>query len=174
MPACAAGLPGDGAAAQGMHAAATRPPAKRYIAPGQARPVSRGEIAVPRGVREFMPAWAEPTVLGDPRGASRQYRYGNLHIREYADRYTVHVDRADPRSDPVGHLIHDAPEVLAGIVGGAAAGAAAYLWGRSSGAGRRSCARRAAAAALSAGYVAYEGSKWLRERGSPGRPPGRR
>ena len=45
----------------------------------------------------------------------KQYRYGNLHIREYDDKFLVHNDRIDPRVDPVGHLVHDAPEVLIGL-----------------------------------------------------------
>lgn len=126
--------------------------------------MSGGEIRVPREVREFMPPWVEPTRLGDPRGAARQYRHGNLHIREYDDHYTVHTDRADPRRDPLGHLFYDAPEVLAGLAAGAAAGAAAYLGARASGRGRRLSGSVAAAAALSAGGLAYEGLKRLKER----------
>lgn len=118
---------------------------------------------MPREVREFMPPWAEPTRLGDPRGAARQYRHGNLHIREYDDHYTVHTDRVDPRRDPLGHLIYDAPEVLAGLAAGAAAGAAAYIGARASGRGRRLSGSVAAAAALSAGGLAYEGLKRLKE-----------
>ena len=127
-------------------------------------PVSSGEIRVPKEAREFVPQWAEPTLLGDPRGAARQYRYGNLHIREYADHYTVHTDKADPRRDPVGHLIRDAPEILAGAAAGMAAGALSYLRARASGRGRSSSAAAAAAAALSAGSLAYEGAKRLKER----------
>ena len=132
--------------------------------------VSGAEIVVPKDVREFMPAWAEPTALGDPRGAARQYRYGNLHIREYAGHYAVHADRADPRRDPVGHLIHDAPEVLAGLAAGLAAGPAAYMGLRKAGRGRGLSAAAAAAAALQAGLFAYKRSK--RARGEQGRPAG--
>lgn len=133
--------------------------------------MSGAEIVVPKGVREFMPAWAEPTALGDPRGAARQYRYGNLHIREYAGHYAVHADKADPRRDPVGHLIHDAPEVLAGLAAGLAAGPAAYMGLRRAGKGRGLSAAAAAAAALQAGLFAYKGSR--RAGGGRGRrPPG--
>lgn len=109
-----------------------------------------------------MPSWAEPTLLGDPRGAARQYRYGNLHIREYDDHYAVHTDRADPRRDPLGHLVHDAPEVFAGIAAGAAAGALAYFKARAAGRGHRFSGAAGAAAALSAGSLAYEGVKRLK------------
>lgn len=73
------------------------------------------EIRVPKELRQFMPDGAEETVLGAKNGAKRQYRYGNLHIREYEDSYLVHTDRVDPRKDPLGHLIHDAPEILIGL-----------------------------------------------------------
>jgi len=73
------------------------------------------EIEVPKELREFMLEEAEETFLGQKNGADKQYRYGNLHIREYGDKFLVHTDRVDPRKDPVGHLIHDAPEVLIGL-----------------------------------------------------------
>lgn len=73
------------------------------------------EIEVPKEIRPFMLESAEETKLGQKNGAIRQFRYGNLHIREYEDKYLVHVDKVDPRNDPLGHLIHDAPEFLIGI-----------------------------------------------------------
>ena len=119
---------------------------------------------VPKEVREFMPPWAKPTLLGDPRGAARQYRYGNLHIREYAGHYTAHTDRADPQRDPLGHLAYDAPEVFVGLAAGAAAGALDYIRHRRAGKGRGASAAFAAATALEAGLLAYEGSKQIKER----------
>lgn len=76
------------------------------------------EIEVPKEIRLFMLEGAEETELGQKNGAKKQYRYGNLHIREYEDKYLVHMDKVDPRQDPLGHLIHDAPEVLVGIASG--------------------------------------------------------
>lgn len=73
------------------------------------------EIEVPKEIRPFMLEEAEETKLGQKNGAKKQYRYGNLHIREYDDKYLVHMDKVDPRKDPVGHLIFDAPEVLIGL-----------------------------------------------------------
>ncbi len=73
------------------------------------------EIEVPKEIREFMLEDAQETILGQKNGATKQYRYGNLHIREYSDKFLVHTDRIDPRQDPMGHLIHDAPEVLIGL-----------------------------------------------------------
>ena len=75
----------------------------------------RDEIEVPKELREFMIEGAEETFLGQKNGAIKQYRYGNLHIREYDDKFLVHTDRIDPRIDPLGHLVLDAPEVLVGI-----------------------------------------------------------
>ena len=73
------------------------------------------EIEVPKELREFMIDGAEETVLGQTNGALKQYRYGNLHIREYDDKFLVHTDKIDPRKDPIGHLVYDAPEVLVGL-----------------------------------------------------------
>ena len=75
----------------------------------------RDEIAVPKELREFMLEKAEETFLGQKNGAKKQYRYGNLHIREYEDKFLVHTDKIDPRKDPLGHLLIDAPEVLVGL-----------------------------------------------------------
>ena len=73
------------------------------------------EIVVPKELREFMLEGAEETFLGQKNGAKKQYRYGNLHIREYEDKFLIHMDKIDPRKDPLGHLFYDAPEVLVGL-----------------------------------------------------------
>ena len=80
----------------------------------------REEFTVPEG--------AEETALGDPKGCIRQYRLGRLHIREYKDGFELHRDKADPRRDPVGHLMRDAPGYVAlGIGAAIAGGLVAYL-----------------------------------------------
>ena len=76
------------------------------------------EIEVSKELREFMLEEAEETILGEKNGAQKQYRYGNLHIREYDDKFLVHTDKIDPRVNPLGHLVHDAPEVLIGLACG--------------------------------------------------------
>jgi len=78
--------------------------------------MSWDEIEVPKELREFMLEKAELTSLGQKNGANKQYRYGNLHIREYDDKFLVHTDKIDPRKDPLGHLLYDAPEFLVGLV----------------------------------------------------------
>ena len=80
--------------------------------------MSGDEIEVPKELREFMLEEAEETILGQKNGAQKQYRYGNLHIREYDDKFLVHTDKIDPRVNPLGHLVHDAPEVLIGLACG--------------------------------------------------------
>lgn len=73
-----------------------------------------GSIIVPKSVRPTIDY--EVTHLGDKKGARQQFRHKNLHIRDYGDYYTVHIDNIDPRKDPLGHLIIDAPELLIGIM----------------------------------------------------------
>ncbi|MCY3854371.1 MAG: hypothetical protein OXF28_02340 [Thaumarchaeota archaeon] len=74
------------------------------------------EISVPKEIRQIMLSDAQETFLGTKKGAIKQYRYGNLHIREYDEFFLVHVDKKDPRKDPIGHLIFDATEVLSGLL----------------------------------------------------------
>ena len=80
------------------------------------------EIELPIELKRIILDGAEETKLGDRKGAKKQYRKGNLHIREFDDKFTVHTDRVDPREDPIGHLIYDAQEVLIGLAGAALGG----------------------------------------------------
>jgi hypothetical protein len=75
-----------------------------------------GGIIVPRSVRPIIDY--EETCLGDKKGANKQFRYGKLHIREYKDYLVVHMDKVDPRKDPLGHLLIDAPEYLVSALAG--------------------------------------------------------
>ena len=85
------------------------------------------DTILPKSVRRTHPEWFEQeTILGYPKGARRQYRYGNLHIREYDDHVTIHEDMYDPRTEPLQHVVYEAPEVLAGAAWGLAAGYGAY------------------------------------------------
>ena len=47
-----------------------------------------GSIIVPKSVRPIIDY--KETSLGNKKGAKREFRYGNLHIREYDDYYTIH------------------------------------------------------------------------------------
>ena len=73
------------------------------------------EIEIPKELGPFILDKAEETSLGQKNGAKKQYRYGNLHIREYDDKFLVHADKVDPRKSPLAHLVFDAPEVLIGL-----------------------------------------------------------
>jgi hypothetical protein len=111
---------------------------------------------------------AKETRLGERRGAKKQYRYGNLHIREYDDKYVVHVDKVDPRKDPLGHLLKDSPETLLGIVSGIYFGkkVGSEVYNKRNG---RSGALlesllMGSLASLTAGYLGYKIGKQLKER----------
>jgi hypothetical protein len=80
-----------------------------------------GNIIVPKAVRPIIDL--KETPLGSKKGANKQYRCGSLHIRDYDTHYTVHMDKVDPLSNPLGHLLVDAPEYLAGAT-------AAFIVGR--------------------------------------------
>ena len=75
-----------------------------------------GSIIVPKSLRPIIDY--DENFLGTKKGAKKQFRYGKLHIREYKDYYIVHMDKVDPRKDPMGHLLIDAPEYLAATIAG--------------------------------------------------------
>ena len=116
------------------------------------------EIEVPKELREFMLEGAEETFLGQKNGANKQYRYGNLHIREYDDKFLVHTDKIDPRQNPFGHLIHDAPEVLIGL--------ACAIFGGTQVAkkfqNKKSSITYGLVSSLVSGYLAYSASKKIK------------
>jgi len=116
------------------------------------------EIEVPKELREFMLEKAEETILGQKNGADKQYRYGNLHIREYRDKFLVHTDRIDPREDPVGHLIHDAPEVLIGLACAAFTGLQIAKKFRS----KKSSLASGIVFPIVSGYLGYVGTKKIK------------
>ena len=122
------------------------------------------EIRVPKEVREIMPNWAQETILGYPQGSIKQYRYGTLHIREYDSEYIVHTDKIDPRKDALGHLLHDAPEILAGVAGGLIAGA--YVASNMKNTKNRKKKKKSYTdvifTAISSGYVSYFTAKEIR------------
>ena len=121
------------------------------------------EIEVPKQLRQFMLEGARETRLGDKNGAKKQYRYGNLHIREYDNKYTVHMDKYDPRSDPIRHLVWDAPEVLVGLVGAIIGGSnvGSYLYNKNKNA-KQSSILSGLIASIVTGYISYSVSKKLK------------
>ena len=125
------------------------------------------EIEIPIDLKRVVLMGAEETKLGDKKGALKQYRKGTIHIREYADKLTVHADKVDPRTDPLGHLLHDAQEVLIGLAGAAISGAAigSYIYKikKNSPFRREQAIIAGLATSLAAGYASYKVSKKLKE-----------
>jgi len=129
-----------------------------------------GNIIVPKAVRPIIDF--KETVLGAKKGARKQYRYGNLHIRDYDTHYTVHVDRVDPLRNPLGHLLVDAPEYLAGaaaaLVVGRRVGAAVYNRRKKEGKSSRDAAIDAAVvgyfAGSSAGSLVFNAANSIKKR----------
>ena len=123
-----------------------------------------GNIIVPKSVRPIIDY--EETSLGNKNGAKRQFRYGNLHIREYDDDYyTVHSDKIDPRRDALGHLLADAPDHLAGTISAAfvgyKVGQAVYDRSKAKGKNQRAALRDAIFAGCLAGSAAASISSYI-------------
>jgi len=60
-----------------------------------------------------LPKCFEETLLGEPKGAVKQFRGPyESHVREYDLHWEFHRDKADPRIDMAGHIVNDAPYLL--------------------------------------------------------------
>src|SRR5579872_4684141 len=60
--------------------------------------------------------------IGEPQGQIADYRKclpssQSIHVRSFDTFYKVHWDKKDPHSDPLGHLLEDAPHwaIVAGL-----------------------------------------------------------
>ena len=122
----------------------------------------RDEIEVPKELREFMLEEAKETTLGQKNGAKRQFRYGNLHIREYNDKFLVHTDRIDPRKDPIGHLVYDAPEVLIGLACSILGGSEIAKKFLNNNKSKKSAVTAILLSSIIAGYVGYVATKKIK------------
>lgn len=125
------------------------------------------EIEVPKELRPFMLEKAKETLLGHKNGATKQYRYGNLHIREYNDKFLVHMDKVDPLRNPLGHLLVDAPEVLIGLASAAVGGtkAASYFYNKTN---KTKNAKQISTvvgllSSLAIGYIGYRLAKKIKD-----------
>jgi hypothetical protein len=111
-----------------------------------------GNIIIPKAVRPIIDL--KETPFANKKGAKRQYRYGTLHIRDYDSHYSVHMDRVDPVSNPLGHLLVDAPEYLAAataaLIVGRRLGTSVYNMRKKQG----KSTKNAAIDAVLAGYIA--------------------
>jgi hypothetical protein len=129
-----------------------------------------GNIVVPKAVRPIIDL--EETAIGSRKGAKRQYRYGNLHIRDYETHYTVHMDRVNPLTNPLGHLLVDAPEYIAGAAAAVfvarRVSATVYRKRKKEGKSTRDAAIDAALAGYvagsSAGSIAFKAANSLKRR----------
>jgi hypothetical protein len=127
-----------------------------------------GSIIIPKSVRPIIDY--RETCLGDKKGAKRQFRHGNLHIREYDNHYTIHRDKIDPRTDPLAHLLVDAPEYLIAILSafsvGRQIGKAVYKRREAEGKSHRAAlcdaARTAFITGSAAGTIFYISSNFMK------------
>lgn len=61
--------------------------------------------------------------IGEPKGQIADWRGSipnsrrGIHVVEFQDRYSVHVDRFDPNKDPVRHLLMDSPRTIVNLLG---------------------------------------------------------
>jgi len=122
----------------------------------------RDEIEVPKELREFMLDGAEETTLGQKNGAKKQFRYGNLHIREYDDKFLVHTDKIDPRKDPIGHLVYDAPEVLIGLTCLILGGSKIAKTFQKNDKSKKSTVTATVLSSIIAGYIGYVATKKIK------------
>ena len=120
------------------------------------------EIEVPKELREFMLDGVQETILGQKNGAKRQFRYGNLYIREYDNKFLVHTDKIDPRKDPLGHLVFDAPEVLIGLSCLILSGSQIAKTFLNNNKSKKSTITATIISSIIAGYVGYVATKKIR------------
>lgn len=128
--------------------------------------MSRDEIEIPKQIRPFMMDAARQTNMGYSNGAIKQYRYGNLHIREFQDKYLVHTDKVDPLKNPIGHLIFDAPEILVGLASGIVCGSKVaghlYLKSNKTKLDKQLSIAAGLVSSLIAGYLGYRLTKKIK------------
>ncbi len=84
------------------------------------------KYSMPKERFPVLPECFRETILGEyVEGAVRQFRGPNgAHVHEFEDKWVLHRDIVDADSDPVGHLVNDAPEYLISMILGAAVGLA--------------------------------------------------
>jgi hypothetical protein len=66
---------------------------------------------------------------GLPVGQRQDWRVsyptcGGLHVRDFGDYYSAHLDRVNPNCDPIGHVVSDTPQIAGGVALGALLGLA--------------------------------------------------
>ena len=62
------------------------------------------------------------SILSDDDGQIANYRLlvepsnKGIHIKEYSDSYKIHWDKVNPATDPIGHLLEDAPHHIPAVI----------------------------------------------------------
>ncbi len=79
-------------------------------------PLSQGiwEVAIPKvTVTEPLDTgWVQSRINVPSPGTIASYRKGRYHVHETKTEWRVHLDRYDPKKNPLLHLIDDAPLIL--------------------------------------------------------------
>jgi hypothetical protein len=101
--------------------------ATREIPPGKSIRVTKAEL--PELPGEFEGSWAgTPLWIAHP-GSKAQYRaYPAQHAYELEEEWEFHRDRFDPKENPLGHIIFDAPEIVVAGIAAAIAGVVTFLF----------------------------------------------
>jgi len=71
------------------------------------------EVYIPKEkVTEMSSGWYKSRYNLPHKGSSGAWRNGRLHAHDMGDHWAVHLDRVDPRTHSMGHLIADAPLLM--------------------------------------------------------------
>jgi hypothetical protein len=84
------------------------------------------KYSIPKESFPNLPECFKETILGEHvEGTIQQFRGPHqAHIHEFETKWLLHRDIVDPDSDPLGHILNDAPEYLVSALLGAAVGLA--------------------------------------------------
>jgi uncharacterized membrane protein HdeD (DUF308 family) len=79
-------------------------------------PLSQGiwEVIIPKDTvtDPLDPGWRRSAINVPSSGTIASFRKGRFHVHETKTEWRVHLDRYDPKKNPVMHLVDDAPFIL--------------------------------------------------------------
>jgi uncharacterized membrane protein HdeD (DUF308 family) len=79
-------------------------------------PLNRGiwEVVIPKDTvtEPLDTGWRKSAINVPSPGTIASYRKGRFHVHETKTEWRVHLDRYDPRKNPLMHLVDDAPLLL--------------------------------------------------------------
>lgn len=71
------------------------------------------EVMIPKDqITALSPGWYSSKYNIPHKGSKGAWRFGRLHAHDMGDHWAVHLDRVDPQTHSMGHLIADAPLLL--------------------------------------------------------------